>query len=566
MEELYEYISDVKTGERNAGELERLSIDRYERFLNKKQYYFDEVAVERVFTIAKLCIHTSGDYMGRQFTLLPWQKFVIACIFGFKHKKTGKRVTRKVYLGIAKKNGKTEFAAFLGLYLTYFDDEKGAEVYSAANKYDQATFSWKAAAVMCKHLKKISPIFDKHSKIYDSVNTRQILNLATDSFFKPIAKDSKTLDGIKASAGIVDEFHEAKTDDILRNLSSAMVNRSQPLLLIITTAGFNINGPCHQYETVCEEILMEKKEDDSTFILIFRADDGDDWNDEATWEKANPSLGTTPTLEGLRTEYVKAINEGSSAEISFKTKNLNQWVQSKQIWVKDAVLKKKQTQWQLETMKDRLGFMAIDLSSISDITSIGVLYPPDETKDEAQFKFHLENFIPEDNAIKRSKEDGVPYMDWHKEGFINYTPGNWIDFEHIEDRIQALMTHSAIYSLAYDPWQSENTAQRLIKAEIGDTEIRPFRQTVTMFNEPIKYLEKMLNEYRIDHRNNKALRWMAGNVVIYRNVSGLMRLDKSSDKAKIDGMVVLAMCMGEYLDYLKDMEEQAYDDYDVRYI
>jgi phage terminase large subunit-like protein len=565
LKEVLKYIKSVESGKRNAGELEKLSVERYHRLKANPDYYFDEQAVERVFAVSKLCVHTSGDYMGKQFQLLPWQKFGIACIFGFKHKKTKRRVIRKAYFGIAKKNGKTEFAGFLGLYLTFFDGEKGAEVYSAANKYDQATFCWKAAAVMAKHMSDVSVTFNTYSKIYDSQNTRQIKNLASESFFKPIAKDSKTLDGIKASAGIVDEFHEAKTDEILRNLSSAMVNRSQPLLIIITTAGFNINGPCHNYETVCEEILTEKKTDDTTFILIFRADQEDDWNDEKTWEKANPSLGVTPTLDGLRTEYIKAINEGSSAEISFKTKNLNQWVQSKQIWVKDAILKQGQTDWPLEEMKDRLGFMAIDLSSISDITSIGALYPPDEEAGETKFKFHLENFIPEDNAIKRSRDDGVPYMDWHKEGFISYTPGNWIDYEFVEGRIKQLIQHSAIYSLAYDPWQSENTAQRLIKANVA-AEVRPFRQTVTMYNEPIKYLEKMLNEGHVDHRNNKALRWMAGNVVIYRNVSGLMRLDKSSDKAKIDGMVVLAMCVGEYLDYLKSMEEQAYDDYDVRYI
>ncbi len=564
MEDVQKYIESVQSGERNAGELEKLAVDRFLALKKNKNYYFDADAVEKVFTISKMFIHTSGDYYKKPFTLLPWQKFGIANIFGIKKESTKKRLIRKAYFGIAKKNGKTEFAGFLGLYFSFFDGENGAEVYSAANKYDQATFCWHAGRIMCKHLMDNSETFSSICKITNSTNTRQIVNLSNESFFKPIAKDSKTLDGIKASVGIIDEYHEAKNDSILRNLSSSMVNRSQPLTVIITTAGFNVNGTCHQYERVCKDILRDKKTDDSTFALLFQSDENDDWHDKKTWEKSNPSLGVTPTMEGLETEYTKALNEGASAEVAFKTKNLNQWVQSKEVWISDRIWKKKQRSWNLEDLKSEMCFMAFDLSNTVDVTCIGLLFPP--TDNRKQFYFHLESFIPEDSAVKRSTKDQVPYVDWHNEGLISYTSGDWIDFEEIESCICGYMDDFSVHSIAYDNWQSESTAQRLIKEGVNEELIRPFRQTTRMFNEPIKLIEKMVNKGQINHNNSRVIRWMAGNVVIKYDTSGLMKFDKEKSKDKIDGMVVLGMCMGEYLDYMKNEKEQAYEKEGVRYL
>ncbi len=564
MKDVRQYIADVKSGKRNAGLKEIAAVKRFEKLCKHKDYYFDKDEVERVFTISKMFIHTSGDYMGKQFTLLPWQKFGIAHIFGIKKKSTKKRLTRKAFFEIAKKNGKTEFAGFLGIYLTFFDGEKGAEVYSASNKYEQARFAWNAGRLMCQHLAKNNETFDAVCKIGNSINNRQIENTEFEGFFKPIPKDPKTLDGTKASAAIIDEYHEARTDDVLRNLSSAMVNRSQPLLVIITTAGFNINGPCHEYEKVGRDILDGKKTDDTSFILIFQADEKDDWHDKKTWEKSNPSLGVTPTMEGLEVEYQKALIEGASAEVNFKTKNLNQWVAAKEVWISDRIWKKKQTKWKLEDMEGEFCFQAFDLSNSVDVTAVGLLFPPNEER--KQFYFHIACFIPEDTAMRRSKKDGVPYVDWHNEGLINYTSGDWIDYEHIENVICGHMDGFKVHSIAYDNWQSESTAQRLIKEGVNEELIRPFRQTTRMFNEPIKLIEKLVNKGQINHGNNKVLRWMAGNVVIHYDTNGLMKFDKKKSKDKIDGMVVLGMCFGEYLDFMKSEKAKAYEDHGVRFI
>jgi phage terminase large subunit-like protein len=564
LKDVEKYIESVLTGKRNAGELEVLAVKRFLRLKKDKRYFFDIEEVNRVFNISKLFKHTSGEYYKKQFSLLPWQKFTIANLFGFKRKDTGKRLIRKAYISIAKKNGKSEFAAFLGAMLTFFDSENGAEVYSAANKYDQATICWNAARIMTQLLAEESEGFAEMIKIYDSITTRSIKFLANESFFKPIAADSKTLDGIRAHGAIIDEYHEAKSDDILRNLSSAMVNRQQPMLVIITTAGFNIGGPCHTYERVGEDILREKKQDDTSFILIFRADEDDDWHNETIWEKSNPSLGVTPTLEGLQTEYVKAINEGSTAEVAFKTKNLNIWVRASKTWIQDKVWQHGQSEWTLEDMKGEPCYMGVDLSNTSDVTCIGLLFPPN--KDRKEFRFHLESFIPEDISRKRSIKDGVPYQDWHKNGQISYTPGNWIDFEHIEGRIKEILGIVKVESIAYDKWQSESTAQRLISEGVKAGIVRAFAQTTRNFNEPIKFLEKTVNNGLLDHGNNEVLRWMAGNVVLYRDASGLLKFDKRKSREKIDGMVVLGMCMGDYLDFLKSDEIQPYENHGVRYL
>lgn len=574
MKEVHEYIERVQTGKRNAGQKEKLAVQRFLDFCDHPDYYFDEREVETVFKISKLFIHTSGDYQGKPFTLLPWQKFGIAHIFGLKKRKDGLRLTRKAYFGIAKKNGKTEYAGFLGTYFTFFGGEKGGEIYSAANKYDQACFSWNAGAYMFAHLCNKSEYLRENSKVYNSKNAKELRNLAEDadglpnnSVFKPIASSkssSKTLDGVKASVAIIDEFHAAESDDIINNLSSAMVNRSQPLLIIITTAGFNINGPCHIYEKVCFDILKGTKKDDSTFPLMFQDDEGDDWEDEKTWEKSNPSIGVTPTWVGLRSEYIEAINVGASVEVGFKTKNLNRWVRASKVWIQDKIWQQGQTKWTLDGMKGQKCYMAIDLSSNKDITCIGLLFPPTDSR--KQFRFFLESFIPEVNSRKRSVKDQVPYEEWEEDGWIKYTRGDFIDYPTIEDRIQELLGFVNVLGVSYDKWQCESTAQRLIAAGLKDSIIQEFAQTTRMFNEPIKLIEKLVSKFQVDYGGNQALRWMAGNVVLYFDNNELMKFDRKLSREKIDGMVVLGMCFGEHLDAIRGEQKKPYQDRGVRYL
>jgi phage terminase large subunit-like protein len=548
------YIELVQSGKRPAGKLEKLAIERHFAMLKKKDVFYDEQAAKIACTIMGFFRHTSGDFYGKPFNRLGWQDFIVCSLFGWKRKTTGKRLFRKAYIEMPKKNGKSEFAGALGNIATFFDDEAGAEVYSAANKYDQATICWGAAKTMISQLMAEDPDFASIAKIYDSITTRQIKNLSNESFFKPIAADSKTLDGVRPHFAIIDEFHEAKDDSILRNLSSAMVNRSQPLLIIITTAGFNINGPCHRYRQVIESILQGKAKDDTTFGMIFSADQGDDWKDKKTWEKANPSIGHTPTWEGLQSEYQKALIEGQSAEINFKTKNLNQWVRQSKTWLPDELWTAKQKPLSITAFQGRECFSAMDLAATRDITCFGHLFPPLE--EDGDFYFFCRYFIPRENAEIRAKRDRVPYLDWIAENKLFATEGDVLDEETVIAAILEDLRNYRPQKIYYDPWQSAFIATRLANE---NAPMEPIRQTVTNFNEPVSWIEKAISKNILQHNNDEILRWMCGNVNIRINHTGLKMPDKEASREKIDGIIVLAMCVAGYLNSINGNDTSVYN-------
>jgi len=265
-------MEDVLTGSRLSGRLEYLTVERTARLMEDDRYYMDEDEADRILGIVALFKHTKGKFYGQPFQLFPFQEFYFAHLFGLKRKDTGLRLTRKTLLITAKKSGKSELAGAQAVLMTFFDGENGAECYSVANKADQALFCWNAAKSICKQLAADSESFAEQLRLYDSFNNRAIYNTAEQSFFKPIAAEAKTLDGVNPHLAEIDEYHEAKDSSVPDNMSSGMVLREQPVLSYFTTRGFNIFGPLWRLEKVAVDVLEEKKEDDSFFPLIFALD------------------------------------------------------------------------------------------------------------------------------------------------------------------------------------------------------------------------------------------------------------------------------------------------------
>ncbi|MEL7248404.1 MAG: terminase TerL endonuclease subunit, partial [Bacteroidota bacterium] len=511
-----------------------------------KGYKWSENSARYALDLFALFKHTSGDYGGKPFGMLPWQAFVVASIFGWYKKNDDgeyRRLFRTAYVEVAKKNGKTELAAGIGLILAFFDNEYGAEVYSAANKYDQAYICWNSARVMAEFLRQDSPGFKSMVKIHGARNNSKILSPSQNAFFNPVGGDSKTLDGPRPHGAIIDEFHEAKDDSILRNLSSGMVNRSQPLLFIITTAGFNIQGPCYLYRKVVCDILSGAKFDDSTFGIVFTLDEDDDWEDESNWVKANPSIGITPTWEGLRTEYTKARNEGSTAEVNFKTKNLNIWTRVAKTWIQDYKWMAPAAHFTTDSLIGRTCYAGLDLAKTRDLTALALLFPPIE--EDELFKALFWFWCPEENARTRAKEDGVPYLDWANEGLLSLTPGDVTDYDFIYTKILEIGESYDLRGISYDPWNATQLATQL---EQAGAITKQFPQTTKYYNEPILWIERSIMQKVLNHGGNKIIRWMAGNVVLFVDSNGNIRFDKKKSQEKIDGMAAFAMSVGEYLD------------------
>ena len=538
------YINDVLDGKIITGELVKKAVRRFVYMRDNGQkhgFYFDPAAVRRVINFFRTLRHTSGDFGGKNFEPLPWQQFVLAGIFGFKYIETGKRVCTKAYIEVARKNGKSEFAGAFGNYLAFMDGEYGAQVFSAANTADQASVCWKAGAAMATRLRDESKTFADKTRIYNSTNNRIITSMVDgETFFKPVAANAHVLDGLRPHGTIVDEYHEAPDDSVLRVMESGMTNRSQPVLLIITTAGFNINGPCYQYRKTVVSILEGQKENWNTFGLIYCRDEKDNWHDESAWVKANPSMPNTPTLRGMRDAYQKAVTEGGGAEINFRTKNLNEWVTTKTRWLSDEIWMRNT----LEALSDiTLKWWAgLDLSTTRDLTALVLFSSKDSRGKHNIITF---NFIPEDNARERARRDGVPYPDWANDGFIIMTPGNVIDYDFVYDFVYRTCKEYNVQQLLYDPF---NATQIAIKMEVDGINCASISQNTKNFHEPIKYIETTASKGELAHGGNPVLRWMCQNIEIYRDTNGNQKFDKrGSDVNRIDGMVALGMAIAGYL-------------------
>ena len=548
------FISDVDSGKTPSNKWVKLAVKRHKKDLKASKagpFRFDHAEAERVLSLFQLLRHTKGEYAKQPFQLLPWQAFLIGSLYGWRKKSDGTRRYTRAYIEVARKNGKTEVAAGIGLIEAFFNREYGAEVYSAANKLDQASICWKSAVTMAKFLQKdveeISDLFEVH----ESFNNRRIFSRSNNCFFAPVASDSKTLDGLNPQCAIIDEYHEAQDDTILRVMETGMGARRQPLIFIITTAGFNRNGPCFQLRKVVSDILAGHKRDESFFGLVFTLDDEDDWENESNWIKANPSLGLTPSLDFMQREYIKAKNEGEGARINFLTKNLNIWTTVQSAWIKDDVWVVNQEPIDMESLRGRLCYGGLDLAFKRDITAF-VLFFPAANKDERHVVLSY-FWVPDENAAERSREDGVPYVQWVADGFLNTTPGNATDYDFVQQKILDLSEVYSIRVVGYDAAFGTQLANSLTASGI---EMDRVHQSYQNMNEAILRIDELVNfkkdadspvTGRINHLGNPILRWMAGNVVLKRDGGGRMILDKAKAIERIDGISALANAIIEWI-------------------
>lgn len=567
------YIKDVQSGKRISGELERLAVERFLNVCKNPKYFFDKQAAEEMLHVVTHFRHTKGNFKGVPFNILPWQAFFWAWIFGLKHKDDNLRVIREVVLCMAKKGGKSEVGGATGVYMTFFDNEPGAECYSAANSSDQAEFSWSAGATICKQLQDDDTEFAEVCRVHDSINNRKIIDIGSSSFFKTIAAENRTLDGVNPHFALIDEFHEARDDSIPKNLRSGMVQRTQPLLMFVTTRGFNPLGELAKLERKHIALLRGQAVDDSSMGLIFAFDPEDidqfkkDWGkpveeiNKSYWAKCNPGIGVAPTWRGVEAMYTDAVNEGVSAQTNVMVKNFNIWVSSSEAWLPIQ-------QWNLcrvpigmASLRGKKCYGAFDLSSKWDLSAFGLLFPPQEGID--RFTFICKFYCPEEGIKMRSAKDKVPYQDWVSAGVLTATPGNFVDFDYIKDEIDNSNGVYDIRAIYYDPMFANETALDLYERGI---ECTPMKQTHFQYNEPIFKLEGLIAEEQFTKGEDIILDWMFENVKVKRNSTGLMLFDRSGSGEKIDGMVVLAMAMKAYIDAQEKEEKSVYLERDFRFM
>lgn len=525
----------VLRGKATVCEFVRLAVERQERDLARTdwEYRFDEKEAARAVLFVRLLKHTKGAYAGINFNLTDWQTWHLAVLFGWRNLRTGSRRYTRSYLEVARKNGKTELAAAILLFGLVADGEYGAECYSVATTRDQAGLSFKAAKEMARRLRTDSPGAAKMLTVY-----KHSIATNTNAFIQALSSDSHTLDGLNPHMGLVDEYHEHKTNALPSVLETGMGSRRQPLLYIITTAGYHKEYPCYSEERYnAVQVLRGHREENSLFSLIFTLDETDDWQDERVWVKANPNIGLTPTWENMRRGAQVARNRGERARVEFLTKNLNVWTETSSTWIKPE-------DWAAcalaETQQGTRGvFLGIDLANTSDVTAVCEI---GQTGDGLHFRFHY--FLPEDTARDRQQNDGVPYLDWAKAGHITLTPGNVCDYQAVREYINRINENRGVAHAAIDPYNAWQIASDLAADGIP---IEPYRQGFLSMSEPTKQFERLVKSAGLRHENDPVTAWMLGNVELERDAAGNIKPSKKKSSEKIDGISAAVTALGGYL-------------------
>jgi phage terminase large subunit-like protein len=404
------------------------------------------------------------------------------------------------------------------IYHLVYDNEPGAQVYFTATKEDQARIGFKD----CQEIIKATPGLRSMMKTM----TKSVIY--ESNFIKPLGSDSNTQDGFDPSWGVIDEYHAHKTDEMLNVLESGMGARRQPMIDVITTAGFHKDYPCYAaLRKTGIEILKGIKQDESYLVMIYELDEKDDWHDQTTWIKSNPNLNVSVKLEYLQNRFLKAMNEGGTKEVDFRTKNLNQWTDSAETWIEDAVFMNCSDP--LPDLSGRECYLGQDLASTEDMNSHALFFPGDPCYAILRY------YVPRETMKKRVK-DGADHLRWEQQGWLNVTPGNVTDYDFLIADAIALKDKYKIKKLGYDPWNAKQTAVKL--QDLGFV-VEEVRQGVGSMGEATKKLETLIRDKRLIHGGNPILRWNNSNIVIIKDSNGNIKMDKGHSTGKIDGMVAL---------------------------
>lgn len=524
-----QYARDVVGGKIVSGKWLKLACQRFLDWLKRKDIIFDEVAADRAVNFIQNLPHTKGRWAAKKelLKLGPWQKFIVCNIFGWK-RKDDLRLIRTVFLLIARKNGKSALAAAIGLYMFVADGEFGAEVYSGATTEKQAWEVFRPAKQIVDRTPALKQRFDIES------NAKNMHILSSGSRFEPLVGDPG--DGSSPSCAIVDEYHEHDSDRLYQTMETGMGAREQPIMLVISTAGSNLAGPCHEMQRDVERVLEGQVKDDTLFAVIYTADEDDEWDSDEALLKANPNVDVSIPFEWLSQQREQA-RRSASKQNHFRTKHLNQWVGARTVWMNMLAWQRQKKPNKFELFKRSPCHVAVDLASRKDVAVVCVLWKSGEEYFTKQWFY----------APESAAEENDKYQTYATAGELILTPGNKTDQAFIEEDIKARCKEYDVRSLAFDDWQADYMMTRLMEHRLP---VINYNQTVKNMSTPMKQVEAEVLDGKLFHDGNQCMTWMMGNVTAKLDAKDNIYPRKENDadkRCKIDGPVALIMAMGRWL-------------------
>lgn len=543
LDDAKQYCDDVLNNRIVSCQTLKQACKRFLSDLQRNDLYYDSTDVEIFNCFCNSLKHFTGKFSGQAFILSNYQKFFICNVLGLKYKGTGLRKYKNVYLQIARKNGKSSLIAALSLYFLMLDNEENAEVIVCANSVEQARINLQLTT---SYSSSIDPdrklLIPQYSKIKFKDSKLQIR-----------AADHTRLDGLNTSVAIIDEYHQG-SKEVLDVLRSGQGSRTQPLSIIITTAGLDLTKHCYDLYKLYKQMLNNEIDiDDNTFILIYELDEEDITNDlylsdYSLIEKSNPNINISVSKQFIIDE-IESIKTDYSNRISVLTKNLNIWVDHTIInsndekYVDDEVVLKNMEMIDLKDFKDCWCFAAVDLSSVSDLNVLTLMIPRD-----GYFYFKNFFFLPTDNNNIKDVKSQLNV--WNKEGYITLTPGNCLDSDTIVQTLKKVIEdyNIQVVELHLDVYNS--TSFQLKMAEVlPDVPVIPFSQSFLNFNKSTKELKMLMLREQCKIDKNAVCRWNFHNCIVKETSQGNQKVMKlNNNKAnKIDSVISMQMALGGYL-------------------
>jgi phage terminase large subunit-like protein len=494
-------------------------------------YLFDPARAERVAKFLQLLPHTKGKWAGKRelITLEPWQLFSVCVPFGWLRKKDGNRRYRTLLIFVPRKNGKSIIGGGLGIYMFTADNEFGAEVYSGATTEKQAWEVFRPAKQMIER----TPELREHFGV--EVNASNMVRLEDGSRFEPVI--GKPGDGSSPSCSIVDEYHEHQDSTLFDTMETGMGAREQPVMLVITTAGSSIGGPCHQLVRDSERALEGLIDRPDLWPALYTIDQGDDWTSAEALRKANPNFGVSISEDFLLARQRDAM-QSATKQATFRTKHLNEWVGAKNAWLNMLRWKEAPPRKSLAELEGRPCFIGLDLASKIDVAGSLLVFPPHG--DDPHWHVHGRYYLPEARVIEELDSNTARYREFDALGLLTLTDGEVIEFEVIKEDLREFAGRFDLQAVGYDPWQATQLAQEM---ELEGLPMVEIRQTVQNLSEPMKELESLILQRKLAHGDCPVLTWMASNVVAKMDVKDNIYPNKERPENKIDGIVALIIAL-----------------------
>lgn len=532
--------------ERETGRYIKLAAKRFLKDLERKDIYFDEVeAVKMINFGERYCYQWEGDWRGVLIKWENWQRFVFEQVFGWIRVSDGLRRFDEVFVEMAKKQGKsTMVAVLMDFHLCADERVKTPKVFTAANNEDQAKICVNMAGRIIEQSPELSDLVDDGViRLFNyKDNITEIVHTQKDGFIKAFAKESgdkksKTAGGkhgVNASLGVVDEFGMSPDHGASKPIKTSMAARKERLMFYITTAGFNMDGPCYQEQRkVGIQVLEGTITKDNYLPIIYEIDPpiGDDgkpqkitvkWliDNEWAWKQSNPNLDVSVNRDFLRSSLNDALNYGGTTEVDTLTLNFNMWVDSPEVFISTETWNRNAHGISEDRLIGRECFGGIEIVSGKLLNAFVFLFPDVEGKTVIKPIF----WMPEAN---KSNKETDQYLNWVRDELIHTFPGDVVDNDRVVDLITGEMSKYYFHSFAYKTnLENNDIVQALIKQGIVGNPISHGYQGIST---PTLIWEEMFTSSSMEHFNNPVLAWMNSNCMAVRKDHDI-RLEKSGSR------------------------------------